>query len=158
MLWRRHEKELLLCGHLRHHFLPLIVTGIEPSFLGTSLSLHCFPVASVNTDMKFIQGKSCRIEWISIVLSAHCLLLDKDVRRYYPTASSYGEGAPCWSLLKGLTERLQSVISLALEILLLIRVLLQRDIFDRYSLGATACVFFLVLIYSPTNGVDGAGG
>jgi hypothetical protein len=85
------------------------------------------------------------------------MLLDNDVRRYFPTAGSYGEGAPCWSLLKALAERLQSVISLVLELVVLINVLLQRDTFDRFFLGTITSIFFLVLIYSPANGVNGAG-
>jgi hypothetical protein len=83
--------------------------------------------------------------------------LDNDVRRYFPTPSSYGEGAPCWSLLKALTERLQSVISLVLELVVLINVLSQRDTFDQFFLGTITVIFFLVLVCSPMNGVHGAG-
>ncbi|KAF5358132.1 hypothetical protein D9756_001167 [Leucocoprinus leucothites] len=115
----KEDKELLLCGHLRAHFLP--------SFAKLSLS----------ADIKFIH--------------------DQSARRHFPNSASFSEGGPGWNLLKGLAERSQALISFISESVVVYLVLCQKTLWDRWLLGGLLGLFFLVLIFSPSNGVSGAG-
>lgn len=55
-------------------------------------------------------------------------------------------------------ERAQSVVSLGFQLIAITSVLLQQDSSDRYLLGGLVGAFCAVLMLSPSNGADGAGG
>ncbi|KXN84524.1 Lipid A export ATP-binding/permease protein MsbA [Leucoagaricus sp. SymC.cos] len=82
---------------------------------------------------------------------------DHNVRRTFPSPSSFAEGGPGWSLLKNLGERSQRLTSLVSEITVFSLVLYQQTFRDRVILATLSGLFFIVLVSTPKNGVNGAG-
>ncbi|KAJ3566900.1 hypothetical protein NP233_g6709 [Leucocoprinus birnbaumii] len=82
---------------------------------------------------------------------------DQSARRYFPNPETFSEGGPGWSLLKGLSERIQAVIAFGSECFVFYGVLAQRPLWDRWLLGGLMGLFFALLLFSPSNGVNGAG-
>ncbi len=54
-------------------------------------------------------------------------------------------------------ERVQGVVSLVFQFGVIISVLSQRDNVDRCLLGGLISSFFVVVLFSPSNGANGAG-